>query len=163
MPGTRTTPVKLTWTLHLTNPPMHGKDVEGIQRLLTEKGFPTAVDGVFGPDTAIRCIEAKRRLGYAKAEQLPIAGPRLVKVLPGARAVPAATRPGQVAMAAPKTPQSAAYERALGLAARERQERYALAYHVCCGEHKADGHHQECSKRPADSVPQVHPDQASLI
>lgn len=73
--------MKLTWTLHLTNPPMHGKDVEGIQRLLTEKGFPTAVDGVFGPDTAIRCIEAKRRLGYAKAEQLPIAGPRLVKVL----------------------------------------------------------------------------------
>lgn len=68
-------------TLHLANPPMHGPDVEKLQALLTVKGFPCTVDGVFGGETATQCVEAKRRLKYPRPEQLPIAGPRLIAKL----------------------------------------------------------------------------------
>ena len=45
-----------------------------------------------------------------------------------------------------------AYEETVGADARERQERLAREFLPCCGEHRDDGHHQECSKRPADYV-----------
>lgn len=70
-----------TRTLALTNPMMHGSDVTAAQTLLTAKGFPCMVDGVFGPETAARCVEAKTRLGYVRTNRLPTCGPALIAAL----------------------------------------------------------------------------------
>src|SRR5262245_22195213 len=74
--------------LRLTPPNyMRGPDVVALQRLLTKKGFPCDIDGVFGPKTAARVVSAKKRLHYPTFRQLPIAGAtfnRLLKLLPDA-------------------------------------------------------------------------------
>lgn len=73
--------MSLTRTLSLTNPLMHGADVRDVQHLLAAKGFPCAADGIFGAETAGRCVEAKQRLKYPKGEQHPTCGPPLVAAL----------------------------------------------------------------------------------
>lgn len=55
------------------------------------------------------------------------------------------------------------YEEELGREARERQERLAKDYLACCGEHKDAGHHEACSRRPAEPDLTVHPGQAALL
>lgn len=59
--------------------------------------------------------------------------------------------------------QAAEYAAHLGEEARRRQEQLAKDYFVCCGEHKQDGHHEACPKRPPDEPPIVHPDQGALL
>lgn len=55
------------------------------------------------------------------------------------------------------------YEAQLGREARERQERLRKDHFPCCGEHKQDGHHRGCSKRPDEpDVPAVIPGQETL-
>src|SRR5689334_23359766 len=71
----------LNRVLQLTNPLLHGHDVEQLQHLLTVKGFPVVIDGWFGPETANACLAAKKRLGYPKADQVPSAGQKLVDAL----------------------------------------------------------------------------------
>lgn len=71
----------LTRTLHLTNPLLHGADIAQLQKLLTAKGIPTAVDDWFGPLTASACVEAKKRLKYPKTDQMPSCGQKLVDAL----------------------------------------------------------------------------------
>lgn len=73
--------ITLTRDLHLTNPLQHGTDVTAVQHLLTAKGFPVAADGVYGSLTAAACVEAKKRLKYAKVDQVPSCGQKLVDAL----------------------------------------------------------------------------------
>lgn len=71
----------LTRVLHLSNPLQEGADIAAVQQLLTTKGFPVAVDGWFGPETAAACVAAKKRLGYVVADQVPSCGQKLVDAL----------------------------------------------------------------------------------
>jgi len=73
--------VTLTRTLTLTNPLMHGADVTAAQELLTSKGFPCKVDGVFGTETGNACVAAKTRLNYPKGKRTPTCGKYLVAAL----------------------------------------------------------------------------------
>lgn len=72
-----------------------GDAVKELQKLLTEKGFPVTNDGHFGPATGAACVAAKKALGYPEAEQLPIAGARLLKKL---EAHPPIATPAEFAM-----------------------------------------------------------------
>lgn len=52
-------------TFSLTNPLMHGAELEPLQRALkAAKLYAGPVDGVFGAGTALACKNAKYRLGY---------------------------------------------------------------------------------------------------
>lgn len=50
--------------LRLTQPPMHGDDVEALQRRLAELGAELAIDGMFGPrtDRAVRTFQEKHEM-----------------------------------------------------------------------------------------------------
>ncbi len=75
-------------TLHLTTPLQHGTDVLAAQTLLTARGFPMVLDGIFGPESAGQCVTAKRKLGYAKAKQTPTCGQALIDNLEAHRPFP---------------------------------------------------------------------------
>jgi len=68
-------------TLELSNPFMEGPVVTKLQRLLRKKGFSCPLNGIFEPHTAYACVQAKKKLRYPKAKQLPIAGPTLFSKL----------------------------------------------------------------------------------
>jgi hypothetical protein len=72
-------------TLHLTNPLEHGPDVRAAQRLLADDGYlPKAgIDGVFGPQTAEACRDAKFALGYPEHLVRPSCGAKLIGYLGG--------------------------------------------------------------------------------
>lgn len=55
------------------------------------------------------------------------------------------------------------YEDLHGPEALRRQQQAARDHLPCCGEHKADGHHEACSKRPVDELPQQVEGQEMLI
>jgi hypothetical protein len=61
-----------------------------------------------------------------------------------------------------KERQAGMYEDALGRAARVRQEGLMATRHSCCGEHKDDGHHEACSKRPVEVAAPVIEGQETL-
>lgn len=72
-------------TLHLTNPRMHGSDVNSAQTLLASKGFleESDIDGVFGDKTALACEKAKFRYGYPSVDIKPSYGDVLNGYLKG--------------------------------------------------------------------------------
>lgn len=55
------------------------------------------------------------------------------------------------------------YEVAVGEDALERQQAEAVIRFDCCGELKTDGHHPLCRKYVEPVVPEVHPDQETLL
>lgn len=55
------------------------------------------------------------------------------------------------------------YRQEFGPETLERQQQAAKDYWPCCGEHRADGHHPECSLYRPDEPPAVHEDQESLL
>lgn len=61
------------------------------------------------------------------------------------------------------TPAQRRYEDAFGREAAERQIAAAAEFLPCCGEHRDDGHHEACSKRPAEPELSVAPGQESLL
>jgi cell wall-associated NlpC family hydrolase len=79
--------------LHLANPLMKGPDVASAQRLLLENPYgrfdPGAVDGQFGPATAVATKHAKYALGYPAAEVNEVFGPVLRAYLSNAQPLPA--------------------------------------------------------------------------
>lgn len=54
------------------------------------------------------------------------------------------------------------YEDLHGSEALRRQQQAARDYLPCWGEHKDDGHHEACSKKPVDDLPAVIPGQETL-
>jgi hypothetical protein len=74
-------------TLHLTNPLMHGADVEHAQQLLAKNPYgsfaPGSIDGEYGPATANATKQAKFALGYPDDSCDTAFGPKLAGFLGG--------------------------------------------------------------------------------
>ncbi len=62
--GPRTQTLISTRPMALTQPPLRGEDVEGLQRALNRAGVMVAIDGVFGPGTdwAVKQFQARNLL-----------------------------------------------------------------------------------------------------
>lgn len=78
-------------TYSLTNPLMHGADLEPLQKALkADKLYLGPIDGIFGAGTGDACKRAKYRLGYPISAVERTGGQTLLDYLDGAVALPLA-------------------------------------------------------------------------
>lgn len=80
-------------TYSLTNPFMHGQELEPLQTALEKaKLYAGPIDGIFGVGTADACKRAKYRLGYPIKAVERTGGQTLLDFLDGAKGLPLAYR-----------------------------------------------------------------------